>query len=74
MILLFCLFVSSQEKPNFISDIRIHNTILSTEINLELKKNYNSSNQNELKYFPMSEGNTCIAEPNLEVLPLMWFC
>ena len=26
--------------------------------------------KNELKYFPMSEDNTCIAEPNLEVLPL----
>ena len=26
--------------------------------------------KNELKYSPMSEGNTCIAEPNLEVLPL----
>ena len=25
---------------------------------------------NELKYSSMSEGNTCIAEPNLEVLPL----
>ena len=24
--------------------------------------------KNELKYFPMSEGNTFIAEPNLEVL------
>ena len=23
--------------------------------------------KNELKYTPMSEGNTCIAEPNLEV-------
>ena len=29
--------------------------------------------KNELKYFPMSEGNTSIAEPNLEVLPLIWF-
>ena len=29
--------------------------------------------KNELKYFPMSEGNTYIAEPNLEVLPLIWF-
>ena len=29
--------------------------------------------KNELKYFPMSEGNTCIAEPNLEVLPLIRF-
>ena len=26
--------------------------------------------KNELKYSPMSEGNTCIADPNLEVLPL----
>ena len=29
--------------------------------------------KNQLKYFPMSEGNTCIAELNLEVLPLLWF-
>ena len=29
--------------------------------------------KNELQYFLMSEGNTCIAEPNLEVLPLIWF-
>ena len=27
--------------------------------------------KNELKYFTMSEGNTCIAEPNLEVLPIL---
>ena len=26
--------------------------------------------KNELEYSPISEGNTCIAEPNLEVLPL----
>ena len=26
--------------------------------------------KSELKYSPMSEGNTCIADPNLEVLPL----
>ena len=25
--------------------------------------------KNELKYFLMSEGNTCIAETNLEVFP-----
>ena len=29
--------------------------------------------KNKLKYFPMSEGNTCIAEPSLEVLTLIWF-
>ena len=26
--------------------------------------------KNELKYCPVPEGNTCIAEPNLEVFPL----
>ena len=26
--------------------------------------------RNELEYSPMSEGTTCIAEPNLEVLAL----
>ena len=26
--------------------------------------------RNDLKYSPMSEGNTCLAEPDLEVLPL----
>ena len=26
--------------------------------------------KNELKYYPISEGNTCIAEQNLEILPL----
>ena len=29
--------------------------------------------KNELKYSSVSEGNTCIAEPKLEVLPLIWF-
>ena len=29
--------------------------------------------KNELKYFPMSEVNTCLAEPKLEVLPFIWF-
>ena len=29
--------------------------------------------KSKLKYFPMSEVNTCIAEPNLEVLSLTWF-
>ena len=27
--------------------------------------------KNELKSFPMSKGNTCIAQPNPEVLPLI---
>ena len=37
-------------------------TKIKTTTTIELK--------NELKHSPMSEGNTCIAESNLEVLPL----
>ena len=29
--------------------------------------------KNELKYSPISKGNTCVAEPNLEVLSLREF-
>ena len=29
--------------------------------------------KNELKYFPVLKGNTCTAEPHLEVLALIWF-
>ena len=38
-----------------------------TEINIEIKTAA-AVIKNELKYFLMSEGNTCIAEPKLEVL------
>ena len=44
------------------------------EINIEIKTTTTTTViKNELKYFPTSEGNTCIAEPILEVLPLIWF-
>ena len=44
------------------------------EISIEIKTTTTTAViKNELKYFPMSDGNTCIAEPNLEVLPLIWF-
>ena len=43
------------------------------EISIEIKTTTAAVIKNELKYFPMSEGNTCIVEPNLEVLPLIWF-
>ena len=44
------------------------------EISIEIKTTTTTAViKNELKYFPVSEGNTCIAEPNLEVLPLIWF-
>ena len=37
---------------------------------MKLKTTTTTGLKNELKYCPMSEGNTCIAEPDLEVLPL----
>ena len=63
-------------QVNFISNIRIYidkkkkkNSI--TEINIEIKTTATAEIKNELKHVLMSEGNTCIAEPNLEVLPLI---
>ena len=40
-----------------------------TEINIEIKRTATAVIKNELKYFLMLEGNTCIAEPKLQVLP-----
>ena len=42
-----------------------------TKINIEIKATATAVIKNELKYFLMSEANNCIAEPNLEVLPLI---
>ena len=42
-----------------------------TEINIEIKTIAKAVIKNELKYFLMPEGNTCIAEPNLEILLLI---
>ena len=60
---------------NFTSNIRIYNykniQFSITEINIEIKTTATTVIKNELKYFLMSEGNTCTAEPNLEVLPLV---
>ena len=42
------------------------------EISIEIKTTTTAVIKNELKYFPMSEGNTCIAEPSLDVFPLIW--
>ena len=51
----------------------IHKTFTKNTIftNRNKDRNKNNYNYNELKYFPMSEGNTCRAEPNLEVLHLI---
>ena len=43
------------------------------ETSIGIKTTTTAVIKNEIKYFPISEGNTCIAEPNLEVLPLIWF-
>ena len=43
------------------------------EISIGIKTTTTAVIKNELKYFPMSEGNTSIADPNIEVLPLVWF-
>ena len=66
---------SSQVKSNFIFDIRIYNDkkmqFSVIEISIEIKTTTTAVIKNELKYFPMSESNTSIADPNLEVLPLI---
>ena len=66
-----------QAKSSFISDIRIHNDkkiqFSIKEISIEMGTTTTVVIKNELKYFPMSEVNTCLAEPNLEVLPFIWF-
>ena len=38
--------------------------------NIKIKTTITTGLINELKYSSMSEGNTCIAEPNLDLLPL----
>ena len=45
-------------------------TFFNYKIKIKIKTTTTTGLKNELKYSPMSEGNTCIAEPNLEVLPL----
>ena len=45
-------------------------TFFNYKIKIKIKKTTTTGLNNELKYSPLSEGNTCIAKPNLEVLPL----
>ena len=40
------------------------------KIKREIKTTKTIALKSAFKYSPMSEGNTCIAEPNLKVLPL----
>ena len=69
------VWLVKSSQVNFISDIRIyiHKKISVTEINIKIKTTATAVIKNDLKYFVMSEGNTCVAEPNLKVLPLIWF-
>ena len=46
------------------------NTFFNYKIKIEIKTTTTAVIKNKLKYSQMSEGNTHIAEPNLEVLPL----
>ena len=46
---------------------------LIIEISIEIKTTTTAVNKNDLKYFPISENNICIAEPNLKILLLIWF-
>ena len=48
----------------------LKNTFFNYKIKTEIKTITAPAIKKELKYSPMSEGDTCIAEPNLEVLPL----
>ena len=45
-------------------------TFFQNNIKTKIKNNCNNSNRMQVKVFSMSESNTCIAEPNLQVLPL----
>ena len=51
------------------------NSIFDQKINIEIKKVVSNKVviKNELKYIPMSKCNTCIAEPDLKLLPLISF-
>ena len=51
----------------------IKNATFNNRKKTEIKATTTALIKNELKYFAMSESNTCIAEPNLEVLPLIKF-
>ena len=44
----------------------IKNTIFDNRISIEIKTTTTAVIKNELKYLSISEGNTSIAEPNLD--------
>ena len=48
----------------------IKDTFFNYKIRIKIKKTTTTVMENDLKYTKISEGNTCIAKPNLEVLTL----
>ena len=51
-------------------ELKIKKKVFNYKIKTEIKTTTATALKYELKYSPMSEGNTSTAEPNLEVLPL----
>ena len=51
----------------------LKNTFFNYKIKIEIKTTATTVIKNEVKYSPLSEGNICIAEPNLEELSLRSF-
>ena len=61
------------KKVNFLTkEFTIVKKHFST-IKLKIKITTTEGLKNELKYCPMSESHTCIAQPNLKVLPFRIF-
>ena len=48
----------------------IKNTFFNFKVKIDIKTTTTTVIKNELKYSPMSEGNTCNAKPNLGVITL----
>ena len=48
----------------------IKNTFFNNKIKKEIKTTRRTVIKHELKDFPLLKSNTCLAEPNLEILPL----
>ena len=48
----------------------IKNTFFNKKIKKETKTTRRTVIKHELKDFPLLKSNTCLAEPNLEILPL----
>ena len=51
----------------------IKNTFFNNKIKKETKTTRITAIKHELKDFPLLKSNTCLAEPNLEILPLTQF-